>query len=51
MGFLWIVALLAVFALPAALLARLRVPPREHDPNNTGDAAIEMERTRRHEWR
>jgi len=38
MGSFWVMALLAIFVLPAALL-------------DTGDAAIQMERTRRHEWR
>ena len=51
MGLFWVLALLAIFVLPAALLARLHVPPRENDPNNTSDAAIQMERTKRHEWR
>jgi hypothetical protein len=51
MGMLWVLALIAIFLLPAALLARLHVPPREHDPNNTSDAAIEIDRTKRHEWR
>ena len=51
MAWLWVVALLAIFVLPAALIARLKGPPREHDPNNTSDAAIEVERTRRHQFR
>lgn len=51
MGWLWIVALFAVFALPAILIARLQAPPREHDPNNTSDAASTVERLRRHQFR
>ena len=51
MGFFWVLSLLAIFVLPAVLLARLRVPPRENDPNNESDAAIQMERTKRNEWR
>jgi len=51
MGLLWVLALLAICALPVGVLALLHVPPREHDTNNTSDAATEMERTKRHQFR
>lgn len=51
MAWLWIVALALVFVLPAVVIGRLHAPPRERDPNNTSDAAIDMERTRRHQFR
>jgi hypothetical protein len=51
MSWLWVVGLAAIFALPAALIARLHAPPRDRDGNDTSDAAIEAERTRRHEFR
>jgi len=51
MAWLWVVGLAAIFVLPAALIARLHAPPRDGDSNNASDAAIEMERTRRHQFR
>jgi hypothetical protein len=51
MAWLWVIGLIAIFALPAALIARLHAPPPDRNPNNTSDAAIEMERTRRHQFR
>jgi hypothetical protein len=50
-AWLWAIGLLAIFALPAALIARLHAPPREGNSNNASDAATEMERTRRHQFR
>jgi hypothetical protein len=50
-AWLWVVGLIAIFVAPAALIARLHVPPRDHDANNTSDAAIEVEQTRRHQFR
>ena len=51
MAALWFLVLLAVFALPAILLARLQAPPRDEDSNNASDAATMMERLRRHQFR
>jgi predicted MFS family arabinose efflux permease len=51
MGWLWVAALLAVFALPAIVIARLQAPPRERDANNSSDAADMVERLRRHQFR
>jgi len=51
MSWLWVIGLAAIFVLPAALIARLHAPPRDRDPNNTSDAAIEVEQTRRHQFR
>jgi predicted MFS family arabinose efflux permease len=51
MGWLWVVGFVAVFALPAVLIARLQAPPRERDANNESDAANVVEELRRHQFR
>jgi hypothetical protein len=51
MGWIWVVALALIFALPAVLIGRLHAPPRDRDPNNTSDAAVDVERIRRHQFR
>ncbi len=51
MGWLWVVALLAVFGLPAVLIARVQAPPRERDSNTSSDAANIVEQLRRHQFR
>ena len=50
-GWLWVIALLALFVLPAVLVARLQAPPRERDSNNASDAANVAEQLRRHQFR